>query len=192
VLAANTTKNFLVPGPTFVVELAIFLFVLYALSRWVLPPLNRLTEDRQQTIARDLSEADEARKRAGELEVQHQELLEQGREEARQLRDEAAKAGERLRQELQKKGEEEYQRLVARASVDIEAATRKASEELRTQVAGLVVSVTERVLGQGIAIADQQRLIDRAIAEVESHAASWQGGLVGSSAGPGAGTEVGR
>lgn len=162
------SSNFLVPGPTFVVELAIFLIVLWALAKWVLPPLNRMMDARQQAIARSLSDAEEARARARALEEQHQKLLEQGREEARQLKDEAARVGEQLRQELQRKGEEEYQRLVARAGADIEASARKAAEELRGQVAGLVVTVTERVLGQGIVLADQQRLIDAAIAEVEA------------------------
>jgi F-type H+-transporting ATPase subunit b len=154
------------------VELAIFLVVLWALSKWVLPPLNRMMDARQQTIERSLSEADEAKKRAQELEAQHTRMLEQGREEVRQLKDEAARVGEQLRQELQAKGEEEYQRLVARASVDIEAAARRAGEELRTQVAGLVMTVAERVLGEGVTLADQQRLIDSAIAEVEAQAAS--------------------
>ena len=166
------SSNFLVPGPTFGVELAIFLVVLWALSKWVLPPLNRMMDARQQTIERSLSEADEAEKRAQELEAQHTRMLEQGREEVRQLKDEAARVGEQLRQELQTKGEEEYQRLVARASVDIEAAARRAGEELRTQVAGLVMTVAERVLGEGVTLADQQRLIDSAIAEVEAQAAS--------------------
>jgi F-type H+-transporting ATPase subunit b len=166
------TSNFLVPGPTFVVELAIFLLVLYALNRWVLPVLNRVTEARQQTIARSLSEADEAKKRAQGLEAQHQKMLEQGREEARQLKDEATKVGEQLRAELQKKGEEEYQRLVARASADIDAASRKAGEELRAQVADLVMTVAERVLGQGVAVTDQQHLIDNAIAQLEAELAA--------------------
>lgn len=178
-------SNFLVPGPTFVVELAIFLGVLWALSKWVLPPLNRMMETRQQTIERSLSEADEAKKRAQELETQQQKMLEHGREEARQLKDEAARVGEQLRQELQKRGEEEYQRLVARAGADIEAAARKAGEELRSQVAGLVMTVAERVLGEGVTVADQQRLIDNAIAEVEAQAAPGRptGPVVGTRAG---------
>ncbi len=169
------TSNFLVPGPTFVVELAIFLIVLYALAKWVLPPLNKAMEARQQTIERSLGEADEAKKRAEELEDQHTKMLEQGREESRQLKDEAARVGEQLRQDLQKRGEEEYQRLVARASVDIDAAARRASEELRAQVAGLVMEVTERVLGEGITIADQQHLVDNAIAELEAQMSAGTG-----------------
>jgi F-type H+-transporting ATPase subunit b len=187
-LVANS--NFLVPNATFVVELLIFLGVLGILAKWVLPVINREMEKRQEAIERSIREAEEANAQARELEEQHRKLVEQGREQARALRDEAAKVGEQLRQELQKKGEEEYQRLVARGADDIAAAARRASEELRSQVAGLVITVVERVLGEGIAVADQQRLIDNAIAEVE--AASAEVGSTGPDAEPSVGTRAGQ
>ena len=109
------SSNFLVPGPTFVVELAIFLVTLWALSKWVLPSVNGIMDARQQAIERNINDAEEAKKRALELEEQHKKLLEQGREEARTLKDEAAKIGEQLREDLRKQGEEEYRRLVERA-----------------------------------------------------------------------------
>ena len=166
------SQNFLVPGPTFVVELAIFLGVLGVLAKWVLPYVNRAMDERQEAIARSIREAEEAKKRADELEKRYQEVLEQGRVEAQQLKEEAAKVGEQLREQLHHKGEEEYDRLLARASTDIDASARRASEELRAQVAGLVMAVVERVLGEGLAAADQSALIDRAIAEIEAQAAA--------------------
>ncbi len=162
------TSNFLVPGPTFVVELVIFLVVLWTLAKYVLPYANRMIEARQQTIERNLNEAEEARARAQELEEQRARQLAQGREEARRLRDEAAKVGEQLRQDLQRKGEEDYQRLVERATADIQASARRAAEDLRAQVSELVIAVVERVLRDGISVSDQQRLVDQAISEVEA------------------------
>lgn len=167
-------QNFLVPGPTFIVELVIFLCVLGVLAKWVLPYVNRAMEERQQAITRELTEADEAKKRASELEKQYQQIVEQGQAEAQQLKDEAAKIGEQLRQELHQKGEEEYNRLVARAAVDIDASARRASLELRAQVASLVMAVVEKTLGDGLTLANQSDLIDRAIAQVEAQAAAAQ------------------
>jgi len=129
-------------------------------------------EARQEAIRRELKEADEAKKRAAELENQYKQIMELGRAEAQQLKDEAIKLGEQLRQQLQQKGQEEYNRLVARASADIEASARRASAELRAQVASLVMAVVERVLGEGITLADQAKLIDQCIAQVEAQAAA--------------------
>ncbi|HTV11777.1 MAG TPA: F0F1 ATP synthase subunit B [Acidimicrobiales bacterium] len=186
------SSNFLVPNATFIVELAIFLLVLWILARYVLPPLNRVMGARQQAIERAIEEADDAKKRALEVEEQQRKALEEARQEARAMRDEAAKLGDQLRQELQKRGEDEYQRLVTLASADIEASARKAAEQLRTEVAELVMTVVERVLGAGLTLADQQRLIDQAIAEVESQAASGSVGALGALSGPATGgTPVG-
>ena len=178
------TTNFLVPNATFVVELLAFLLVLAFLSKKVFPPINQALEARQQTIARNISDAEEAKKSAHELEEQQRKAVDEARQQARALRDEAAKLGEQLRLELQKKGEEEYQRLVARAGADIEASTRKAAEELRTQVAGLVMVVVERVLGEGITLKDQQLLIERAITDVEAQTVPGSLGAAGALAGP--------
>jgi F-type H+-transporting ATPase subunit b len=184
------TTNFLVPNATFVVELLAFLLVLAFLAKRVLPPINKALETRQEAIARNIKDAEEANKRAHDLEEQQHQALEEARQEARALRDAATKVGEQLKVELQKKGEEEYQRLVARAGADIEASTRKAAEELRGQVAELVLAVVERVLVEGITLADQQQLVDRAIAEVEAQVSTGQLGAMGALAGPpsGAGT----
>ena len=96
-----------------------------------------------------------------------------------QLKDEAAKIGEQLRKELRQQGEEEYRRLVERASPDIDASARRAAEELRAQVAGLVIVVVERVLGEGITLSDQEQLVRRAIADIEAQAASGEQAQLG-------------
>jgi F-type H+-transporting ATPase subunit b len=181
------SSNFLVPGPTFVVELAIFLATLWALSKWVLPFVNGVLDTRQQSIARNISDAEEAKKRAIELEEQRKKLIEEGRAEARALKDEAAKIGEQLREDLRKQGEEEYRRLVERASADIEAATRRAAEELRVEVAGLVMDVVERVLGDGVTLRDQEKLVEIATADIERQAAAGSAGGLGGTVRTGAG-----
>lgn len=181
------TNNFLVPNATFIVELVAFLLVLWALSKFILPRISTVLTERQEKITRDIHDAEEARKRAQELERQQHDALEEARQQARTIRDEASKRGEELRRELQKKGEEEYQRLVARAGADIEASARKAAEQLRAQTAELVMAVVERVLTEGLSLADQQRLIENAIAEVEALAAAGRLGPVDALAGPAAG-----
>jgi len=173
------TSNFLVPNWTFVIELIIFLLVLAILAKYILPPINRAMEARQKQIEQNIGDAEEAKQSARQLQEQQQQTLEQGRAEARALKDEAAKIGEQLREELRKQGEEEYRRLVERATVDIDASARRAAEELRAQVAGLVMVVAERVLGEGVTIAGQEQLVDRAITEIERQAANDGGGSSG-------------
>lgn len=165
-LAATT--NFLVPNATFVVELVAFLVVLGVLARYVLPPLNERMEERQKTIRQALVDAEEAKKRSQAAEAEYRETMDRARHEARAMIDEANKLGDQLRADLRRRGEEEYERIMSRASTDIEASARRAAEELRTQVADMVVSVVEKVIGEGLDDRAHRDLIDRTIADVEA------------------------
>ena len=53
------------------------------LAKWVLPPINRAMDARQEQIRDNISDAEEAKSKALELEEQHQKTLEEGRVEAR-------------------------------------------------------------------------------------------------------------
>lgn len=166
------SNNFLVPNATFIVEVVAFLLVLGFLARYVLPPLNRAIEARQATVRQTLIDSETAKRRAEEAEADYKKTLDQARAEARAMVDEASRQGEQLRAELHQRGEQEYQRLMARAEADIQASARRAAEDLRGQVSGLVISVVERVVGEGFDTEAHRTLIDRTISEVESEAAS--------------------
>ena len=163
-------SNFLVPNGTFIVEFIVFLLVLGFLARYVLPPLNARMAERQNVIRKALDDAEEARRRADETEVEYKQALEEARTQARQLVDEANRLGEELRAQARERGEQEYQRQLARATADIQAAAQQAAEQLRGQVGELVVLVVERVIGQVMDGEAQRALIDRTIAEAEQEA----------------------
>ena len=164
------SNNFLVPNATFVVELVAFLFVLGVLARYVLPVLNKSLDERQKAIEQGLKDAETAKRRAQEAEDDYNATLERARQEARAIVDEATKQGESARAELRQRAEQEYERLVGRAQADIDAAARRASEELRSQVAGMVLTVVERVIGEGFDSDTHRALIDRSIGQVEAEA----------------------
>lgn len=166
------TNNFLVPNATFVVELVAFLLVLGVLARYVLPVINKSISDRQATIQQGLQEAEAARQRAEDAQADYARTVEEARQQARAMVDEANRIGEELRADLRQRGEQEYERIISRAQADIDASARRAAEELRSQVAGMVITVTEKVIGEGFGSEGQRALIDRTIAQVEAEAAS--------------------
>ncbi len=160
------SSNFLVPNGTFFVELAAFLIVLFLLGRYVLPPLNKIMDERQTTIRQALADAEEAKRRAAEAEEEYKRVIGEARTQARAVVEEANKMAEQVRAERRQQAEQEYERIVNSAYADIEAQARRASEELRQQTADLAIAVAERVIGQGIDRGAQSSLIDRTIAEI--------------------------
>ena len=161
------SSNFLVPNSTFIVELVAFLLVVFILGRYVLPPINKILNARQETIRQSLADAEEAKQRLAEAQAERDQLIREGRAQARALVDEANRMAEQLRNERRQQAEQEYERIVSSAYADIESQSRRAQEELRQQAADLAIAVAERILGEGIDRQAQQHLIDRTIEEID-------------------------
>jgi F-type H+-transporting ATPase subunit b len=153
---------------TVIVELITFLIMLVILARYVYPEIVKLAEARQQAIAEQLKEAEKARADAEVSLKDAAAKLEDARKTAQSVIDAATKSGEQLRQELKQKAEEESKRTVEAAKKEIEAERERAVQSVRSEVANLVVSATEKVIGETLDDTRHKQLIDRAIAEVAS------------------------
>ena len=152
---------------TFPVEIVVFLLLLYLLSRYVFPPINKALRDRQQLIARSLSEAEEARREVEEAKKKERADLAEARHQAQEILDRAQKLGEELREELRQKGREEQEAMLARARAELAQEREKAVSQLRNQVADLVLMATTKVLQEELDPKRQRRLIDEALGEVD-------------------------
>jgi F-type H+-transporting ATPase subunit b len=163
-------SNFLVPNNTFFVELASFLIILFILSRYVLPVVNKAMNERQATIRQALVDAETAKRQAVAAEDEYRQAINEARTEARAVVDEANRVAEELRAQRRQQADDEYERRISQALSDIDAQFRQATEALRQQVGELAVSVVEKVLGEGLDEQMHRALIDRTISEVEAQA----------------------
>ena len=153
---------------TVIVELITFVIMLAILARYVYPEIVKLAEARQQAIAQQLNEAEQARAEAEQRLKDAASQLEDARKTAQRVIDAATKSGEQLRQELKQKAEAESKRTIEAAKKEIEAERERAIQSVRNEVASLVVAATEKVIGETLDDDKHRRLIDKAIAEVAS------------------------
>jgi F-type H+-transporting ATPase subunit b len=151
---------------TVIVELIAFLAMMAVLARWVYPEIVKLAEARQRLIADQLTEAEKSRSDAEARLKEAEAKLNEARKTAQSMIDAATKSAEQLRQELKQKAEEEAKRLTTAARKEIEAERERAIQSVRNEVAGLVVSATETVIGETLDEGKHKQLIERAIAEV--------------------------
>jgi F-type H+-transporting ATPase subunit b len=119
-------------------------------------------------ITEQLDAANKARADADGVLKEAEAKLNDARVTAQTVLDGAAKSGEQLKQELRQRAEEEAQRVTAAARKEIEVERERAIQSARAEVADLVVSATEKVLGETLDGPEHQELIERAIAEVAS------------------------
>jgi F-type H+-transporting ATPase subunit b len=177
--AANS--NFLVPDGTFIAELIAFLVILAILAKWVLPPLNKAMQARQEEIRSSLAAAEEARTEAEETRSERQAIIEEARHQAREVVAQANRTADQLRAEGQTKGQQEYDRMVASAAAEIALSRQRALDEVTGRVGALVFSVARQVIEREIDEQQHSALIDEAVAAL--HAEASDGGSAASGAG---------
>ncbi len=153
---------------TVVVELIAFLLMLAVLARYVYPEIVKVAEARQRAIAEQLTQAETARADAEAHLKEAEAKLADARRSAQSVIDAAGKSAEQMRQELKAKAEEEAKRTLENARKQIEAERDQAIRAVRAEVADLVVTATEKVIGATLDDNKHRQLIERSIQEVAS------------------------
>lgn len=141
-------------------SITFFLFVWFC-WKFIWPPLINAMRERQTTIAEGLAAAERA---SLDLELAQERVsdqLKEAKEEAAQLIEQARKRVNSMIEEAKDDAREEGERLKEAAKADIELEMNRAKEALRAQVATLVVSGAERVLGESIDAQRHSRLLEQ-------------------------------
>lgn len=168
----QTASIFLLPNGTFFVELAVFLTLVWLVTRYIVPPLNRAMENRQEHIRTALEAADAARADAAAADDERRHALEEARQHAREIIAAANRTAESVRSEAQARGQAEYDRIVAAADVEVALARQRAVEEAANRMGAIVLETVERVIGREVDAATHRDLIDQAVAALTANAAA--------------------
>ncbi|HTY73036.1 MAG TPA: F0F1 ATP synthase subunit B [Actinomycetes bacterium] len=165
------TNNFLLPNATFFFELLAFFIILWLLNRYVLPPVRKAIDGRQEMIRKQIEESREAKQRLDAAEAEYREALLQTRADAARIRDEARAQGQSIVEELRVKAQEEAERVAARERTRMEAERAQIVSQLRTEVGQIAVELAGKLVGESLQDeARQRRLVERFVADLESEA----------------------
>src|SRR3954465_2486870 len=106
-------SNFLVPNASFIAELVAFLIILWAITKYVVPPLAKSMNERQELIRPPIEESKEAREKLEKAEQEYKDALKQARQEANEMKEQARAEGARIRADLEKKAREDAANIAA-------------------------------------------------------------------------------
>lgn len=159
----TTAGIFLLPNGTFFIELAVSIVLILLIYKYVIPPLNKAMEERQEKIRSSLEAADQARADAEAADDERRTVLEEARHQAREIVAQANRTAEQVRTDAQGRGQSEYERIVATAETEIELARQRAVEESAARMGEIVMDVVERVIGREVAVEAHRDLIDEAV-----------------------------
>jgi F-type H+-transporting ATPase subunit b len=144
-----------------------FAITFFVLRRFAFGPIQKLIDARREKIEQAIAEADNARKEARQLLEEHKQLIGQAKSEAEEILGEARRVGDAQRERVRQETEEDRQRRLEETRRQIEQATTQALGQIRDEIGKLSLLAAEKITRKSLTGADQQRLIDEALAEID-------------------------
>ena len=145
---------------------------MFLLRKLAYPRIQSALEKRARAVAESIDAAERTRTEADRILQEYRERLREAREQADEIVARARKAGDNLESESKQDALHQREELMEQTKRDIEAETRRAIQEIRKEVADLTVLATEKVTRKTLTDADQRKLVDDAISELDFAALS--------------------
>ena len=139
----------------------------FVLRRYAFGPIQQMIDTRRERIEQAIGEADNARAEARNLLEEHKKLIGQAKTEAEEILSEARRIAEAQRERVREETEEDRQRRLEETRRQIEQATHQALGQIRDEVGKLSLLAAEKITRKSLTGADQQRLIDEALSEID-------------------------
>ena len=162
---------FLLPNGTFFVELLVVVAILFIVTKYILPPLNKAMEKRQATIRASLEAAEMARAEAAAAGDERASVLAQARDQAREIVAAAQALADQVKAEAGGRGQAEYERIVASADGEIDTARQRAIDEASARIGEIVFDLVTKIVGREVDQSTHQDLIQEAVAALNAEAA---------------------
>src|SRR3954447_3545179 len=150
--------------------LVVFGVSMYVLSKLAFPRIGEALDKRQRAIEDSIETSERIRREAGELLEEYRERLAEARGQADDIVARARRTGEAHESEILAEAKAKREEMMEQTRRDIEAEPRRAIQEIRNEVADLTVAATEKVTRKSLTEADQKRLVEEALAELDFNA----------------------
>jgi len=153
---------------TIVWMLIAFLIVFFVLKKFAWKPLLGALKQREESIARSLQAAENAKKEMEMLKTDNEKILAEARRERDLIIAEGKEIKESIVKQAKEKASEEANSIIENSRKTILAEKEGALKEIKEHVAGLSVSIAEKLLQEKLANdKDQKDLIDRLLRDAK-------------------------
>ena len=147
--------------------IVVFAISYYILRRTVFPRIGEALDQRSKKIEGDIDAAERTRQQADTVLEEYRERLKEARSQSDEIVQRARQAADVHEHEAKEHGQELVADATKRAEREIQAATQRALDDIRKEVADLTVMATEKVTRKTLDEADQRRLVEQALSELD-------------------------
>ncbi len=149
-----------------VYSFVVFLLLMIVLTKFAWGPITQALDEREESIRKNIEDAEAARVRAEEILAEHARKLESVQDEVREIIAEARRDAEHTKSEIVAAAQNEAEATKKRAFEEIDRAKDHALSEIFGTMSAQVTEATEHVLGRVINEEDRGRLVDEALAQL--------------------------
>ncbi len=147
-------------------ELITFAILVWVTMKFIWPPISKAMQEREQKIADGLAAAEKGKKTLELAEDRSKKQLRQTRIDATKIVDQANQRAAQVVEEAKTRASTEGKKLLALAKTDIAREHDKAKDQLRQQIASLVIETTEKILQRNVDDKINKGLVDKVIEEI--------------------------
>lgn len=140
-------SNFLIPNGTFFFVLLIFLIVLGAIAKWVVPPISKVLRERQEMVTKTAEDNRRAAELRAAAEADYLRVMAQGRREATGIREAARAEGRQIVEEARARASGEVNTMLQQAQQELTEQAQAITTDLQASVETLASRLASRVLG---------------------------------------------
>ncbi len=155
--------------------LLVFFISMLLLRKLAFPRIAEALDKRQRAIEESIDSAERVRVEADQLIAEYRERLADARTQADEIVARARKTGEQAEAASIVAARQKHDELLEQTRREIQVETQRAIQEIRSEVADMTVRATEKVTRKSLTEADQHRLVEEALSELDFAALSGRG-----------------
>ena len=156
-------KTFHIETNLLLAQFVNFAIVLFVLWKFAYKPILKTLNDRTKKIEKGVKDAENASKKLSEMTEKEKEVLVNARKEAQEIIKKSEGEAKKNAQSIMEQAKEQNEKMIADAKKMIEQEKAKMFSEVKSEIAGLVVSATEKVIHEKLDSQKDKELIEKAI-----------------------------
>lgn len=144
---------------TIILQIGNLLLTMYLFKRFLLRPVQKIIQQRQELANADLDAAQAARTEAEQAKTEYEKHLTQAKEEAAELVRSATHTAQARSEQMLLQAKEEAAAIRAKASRDVEQERKNAVNEMKNEISDIAVTIAGKVVEKEINEKDHEELI---------------------------------
>ena len=140
-----------------------FVVLFLILKKFLYQPILKVLQTRQDTIAKSLKDAEKIEKRLQQTDEEREKVLKLAALESKKLIDEATQASAQIIAEAHLKASSDMEKILEQARQAVRLEKEKMQQEIREELADLVVLGIEKVAGKVLTGKDQKEIVERTV-----------------------------